>query len=134
VRARNRNTDDLSRRHTTPPDGNVFADLGFPPEKAAALLRNADAQIEKARTLKVEAAQRIAGWIKDRHMSQLDAAHILAVSRPRVSDLVNLKIARFSLDCLVGMLLRVGQDVHLAFRGTEDRTSPRRQSHRRASA
>jgi hypothetical protein len=50
----NRRTDDLSRRHITPADGNVFADLGFPPEKAAELLRDADAQIEKARVFGVK--------------------------------------------------------------------------------
>lgn len=136
MRATIRKSDDLSRRHITPTNGNVFADLGFPPEKATELLRDADARIEKARKLKVEAAQRLAEWIKTRQMSQLAAAQILEVSRPRVSDLVNLKLARFSLDCLVGMLLRVGQDVTLVFGSQSDNRSspPRRQNPRRVSA
>ena len=33
---------DLKSRHLTPADGNVFADLGFSPKDARALLQNAD--------------------------------------------------------------------------------------------
>jgi hypothetical protein len=36
---------DLKSRHVTPADGNVFADLGFSPKEAKALLKNADARI-----------------------------------------------------------------------------------------
>ncbi len=36
------------------------------------------------------------------------------VSRPRVSDVVNKKTARFTIDTLVGMLSRVGKSVKLA--------------------
>lgn len=35
---------DLKSSHTTAADGNVFADLGFPPQEAKALLANADAR------------------------------------------------------------------------------------------
>lgn len=31
---------DTKIRHTTPADGNIFLDLGFPPEEAAALHAN----------------------------------------------------------------------------------------------
>jgi predicted XRE-type DNA-binding protein len=37
----------------------------------------------------------------------------LAVSKPRVSDLVNANLGRFLLDTLVGMLLRMGKSVEL---------------------
>jgi len=36
------------------------------------------------------------------------------VSRPRVSDVVNRKAAKFTIDALVDMLSRVGKSVHLA--------------------
>lgn len=32
--------------HITPSDGNIFADLGFPPEEAARLLAESDARID----------------------------------------------------------------------------------------
>lgn len=38
--------DDLRSGHLTPADGNVFSDLGFPAEEAAALLAEADARME----------------------------------------------------------------------------------------
>jgi phage-related protein/predicted XRE-type DNA-binding protein len=100
---------DLKSRHITPADGNVFADLG-------SLLKNADARIAKAQRLKEEAANAIAQWIQAKKLTQIAASEILDVSRPRVSDLVNLKLGRFSLDTLVAMLLRTGKDVDLVVR------------------
>lgn len=99
--------------HITPADGNVFADLGFPPEEATALLAEADARIAESLRLKKEAAFAIKTWIKAEKLSQLEASEILDVSRPRVSDLVNFKLGRFSLDMLVGMLARTGKRVEL---------------------
>ena len=107
---------DLKSRHVTPADGNVFADLGFPPKEAKALLADADARIAKAQRLKVEAATAIAQWIRAKNLTQVAASEILDVSRPRVSDLVNLKLGRFSLDTLVAMLLRTGKNVDLVVR------------------
>ena len=44
-------------------------------------------------------------WIKNSGMSQEQVAEILSVQRTRVSDLVNGKIDRFSLDTLVNMVV-----------------------------
>jgi predicted XRE-type DNA-binding protein len=49
-----------------------------------------------------------------RLLKQADAAQILKVSRPRVSDVVNKKTAKFTIDTLVEMLSRVGKPVRLA--------------------
>ncbi|MSQ69752.1 MAG: XRE family transcriptional regulator [Betaproteobacteria bacterium] len=111
-----RGDSDLKRSHLTPADGNVFADLGFSPEEAKALLRDADTRIAKSQRLKEEAATAIAQWIHARKLTQVAASEILDVSRPRVSDLVNLKLERFSLDTLVAMLLRTGKNVELVVR------------------
>lgn len=105
--------DDLSSRHITPADGNVFADLGFAPKEAKALLADSEARIERARKIKEEAAAAIDAWMKAEKLTQVKASEILAVSRPRVSDLVNRKLGRFSLDMLVCMLLRTGKQVDL---------------------
>ena len=107
---------DLKSRHVTPADGNVFADLGFSPKQAKVLLKDADARIAKAQRLKEEAATAIAQWIQAKKLTQVAASEILDVSRPRVSDLVNLKLGRFSLDTLVAMLLRTGKNVDLVVR------------------
>jgi predicted XRE-type DNA-binding protein len=107
---------DLKSRHVTPADGNVFADLGFSPKEAKALLRDADARIANAKRLKTEAATAITEWIHAKKLTQVAASEILEVSRPRVSDLVNLKLGRFSLDTLVEMLFRTGKNVDLVVR------------------
>lgn len=110
------NLEDLKSQHVTPADGNVFADLGFSPKVARELLADADARIAKAQRLKTGAASAIKEWIQTEHLTQVAAAEILEVSRPRVSDLVNYKLSRFSLDTLVGMLFRTGKNVDLVVR------------------
>ena len=93
--------------------GNVFADLGFSPKQAKTMLREADARIAKSQKLKRDAAIAIAQWMQSEKLTQVAASEILDVSRPRVSDLVNEKLSRFSLDTLVTMLLRTGKTVEL---------------------
>ena len=48
-----------------------------------------------------------AGW------TQTETAEQLGVTQPRVSDLLNGKLSRFSLDALVKMLARLGGDIEL---------------------
>jgi len=105
--------DDLKSGHITPADANLFADLGFSPKQAKAMLKEADARIAKSQKLKKDAAIAIAQWMRSEKLTQVAASEILDVSRPRVSDLVNAKIGRFSLDTLVTMLLRTGKTVEL---------------------
>lgn len=105
--------DDLKSGHITPADGNVFADLGFSSKQAKAMLKQADARIAKSQKLKKDAAIAIAQWMQSERLTQVAASQILDVSRPRVSDLVNEKLGRFSLDMLVTMLLRTGKTVEL---------------------
>ncbi len=56
----------------------------------------------------------LSSWIAEHHLKQAEAAEILMVSRPRVSDVVNKKTGKFTLDTLVEMLGRVGKPVTLA--------------------
>ena len=81
--------------------GNVFADLGFPPEEAERLLIRA----ELMRALEREIARR--------KLTQTEAAALFGVTQPRVSDLVRRKIGRFSIDTLVDMLARAGVRVRV---------------------
>ena len=41
-------------------------------------------------------------------------SEVLHVTRPRVSDVVNHKVEKFTIDALVGMLGRIGKQVRLA--------------------
>ena len=100
--------------HRTPADGNIFADLGFPPEEAARLLAEADQTIDEKRALKQSLMTEIVGWIDAHKLKQAQAAEILGVTRPRVSDVVNQKTPKFTLDSLVEMVLRTGKHVQLS--------------------
>jgi predicted XRE-type DNA-binding protein len=84
--------------------GNVFADLGFPPEEAEHL---------KVRSGLMIALIRL---IRDRGLTQVRAAKLFGVSQPRVSDLVRGKIERFSIDTLVEMLGHAGAHVSIVVR------------------
>ncbi len=90
---------DTSITHITPPDGNVFADLGFPPDEAAKLKIKAQLMIQ------------LGEWIKEENLKQEDAARLLQVSRPRVSDVVRGKTNKFTIDALVDMLEKAGKHV-----------------------
>jgi len=51
--------------------------------------------------------------IKSLGITQAQAAQKLGVSQPRISDLVNGKIDRFTIDMLITMLARLGLHVEL---------------------
>jgi len=51
--------------------------------------------------------------IRRKGLTQAQAAKLLGVSQPRVSDLVRGKIALFTIDMLVNMLSRAGKKVVL---------------------
>lgn len=105
---------DTDIRHVTKPGANLFLELGFPPEEARRLQAASKKQINDTRQLKEQLMGELASWIEQHHLKQAEAAEILMVSRPRVSDVVNRKTARFTIDALVEMLSRIGKPVRLA--------------------
>ena len=108
------NTDiDTDIRHVTPAGANLFLELGFPAEEAERLQATSRQQIEDTLQLKEQLMTELTQWITEHHLKQAEAAEILQVSRPRVSDVVNKKTAKFSIDTLVGMLNRAGKPVRL---------------------
>jgi predicted XRE-type DNA-binding protein len=102
--------------HIAPADGNVFADLGFEPEEAAALKAESQRIIADKLAIKVSLMCELAGWIEAEKLKQTDAAAILGVTRPRLSDAVNKKTSRFTIDALVDMLARAGKRVQISVR------------------
>ncbi len=87
--------------YVTPADGNVFKDIGFPPDEARNLL---------IRSRLMAAATR---FIEDRKLTQVEAAELMGTSQPRVSDLMRGRINQFTIDALVNMLSRAGIEVEL---------------------
>src|SRR5438093_9909498 len=76
--------------------GNVFRDLGFPREEAEHLKIRSDLMIPLSKL------------IEARGLTQAQAARLLGVTQPRISDLVRGKIDRLSVDSLIEMLGRTG--------------------------
>ncbi|ARP81511.1 XRE family transcriptional regulator [Bordetella genomosp. 8] len=105
---------DTEIRHVTKPGANLFLELGFSAEEAARLQAASRKQINDTRLLKEQLMSELAEWIAEHHLKQAEAAEILMVSRPRVSDVVNKKTSKFTIDTLVEMLSRVGKPVRLA--------------------
>ena len=105
---------DTEIRHVTKAGANLFLELGFTPEEAKKLQVASRKQINDTRLLKQQLMAELSNWITEHQLRQADAAQILMVSRPRVSDVVNQKTAKFTIDTLVEMLSRVGKPVKLA--------------------
>ena len=105
---------DTEIRHVTKPGANLFVELGFTQDEAKVLQAASRKQIHDARLLKQQLMGELSSWIAKHHLKQAEAAEILMVSRPRVSDVVNQKTAKLTIDALVKMLSRVGKPVKLA--------------------
>jgi predicted XRE-type DNA-binding protein len=80
--------------HVTAAGDNVFRDLGFSPEEAENL------------KVRAQIMNEIRAVVDD--LTQVDAARLLGVSQPRVSDLKRGKIGLFTIDALVNMLAHAG--------------------------
>ncbi|MCX6605918.1 MAG: XRE family transcriptional regulator [Acidobacteria bacterium] len=107
-------TIDTEIRHVTKPGANLFLELGFAPEEAKRLHAASRKHINDTRLLKQQLMQELSHWIAQHHLKQAAAAEILMVSRPRISDVVNKKTAKFTIDALVEMLGRAGKPVKLS--------------------
>lgn len=103
---------DTQIRHTTPAEANIFLELGFEPEEAARFQAESDQQINDALALKKQLMEELANWIADNRLKQVEAAEILNVTRPRISDLMNQKANKFTFDALINMLNRIGKPIH----------------------
>lgn|SRR5574343_460829 len=100
--------------HITPVGGNVFADLGFAPEEAAALKSESQRIISEKLAIKESLMTELTVWIDAKKLKQAEAAQILGITRPRVSDVMNKKSVKFSIDSLVDMIARTGKHVELS--------------------
>lgn len=84
--------------------GNVFRDLGFPPDEAEHLIVRSDLMIK------------VQKLIASRRLKQAEVAKILRVTQPRVSDLLRGRIDLFSTDALIDMLACLGVRIRLVLK------------------
>ncbi len=84
--------------------GNIFRDLGFPPEEAQNLIMRAELMIK------------IEQFVRKSGMTQKEAARLIGITQPRLNLLLKRKIELFSLDALVNMVARAGMQVKLTVR------------------
>jgi predicted XRE-type DNA-binding protein len=79
--------------------GNVFADLGF-------------AEPEEELT-KAQLASHIRQTIKRQRLTQITAATLMGLDQPKVSALLNGRLANFSSERLMRLLTALGKDVEI---------------------
>jgi predicted XRE-type DNA-binding protein len=87
--------------------GNVFADLGF-------------AEPEEELT-KAQLASLIRKILKRRRLTQVSAAAIMGIDQPKVSALLNGRLANFSSGRLMRFLTALGHDVDIIVRPVKRR-------------
>ena len=96
----------------TASSGNVFADLGLPqPEEELA---------------KAQLASRIRQVVHRSRLTQVAAAAIMGIDQPKVSALLNGRLANFSSERLMRLLTRLGQDIEIVVKA-----KPRRRAYGR---
>ena len=92
-------TDKIPTAEVTVGSGNIFADLGLPnPEE---------------RLVKAQLARQIYLRITERNLNQAEAATILGIDQPKVSNLINGKLTAFSIDRLFRFLNALDCDVEI---------------------
>lgn len=82
--------------------GNVFADLGRP---------DADTHL-----LKAELVTRIDEIVRERRLTQAQAADLLGLSQPDVSRLLRGNFRDYSVERLLRLLIALGRDVDIVIR------------------
>jgi len=80
---------------------NVFDDLGFDAEEAMNLKVRADLMLD------------LRAYIQKQGWTQQETADFLGETQPRISNLMNGEISRFSVDKLINLLGKIGMEVRV---------------------
>jgi predicted XRE-type DNA-binding protein len=97
--------------------GNVFRDLGFSPDEAEHLKVRSDLMLNLQKA------------IATRGLKQGEAAELLGVTQPRVSDLMRGRIDLFSIDTLIDMLAKLGIRAEVVLRPSRRRAGVAERHH-----
>lgn len=89
---------------------NIFADLGLP---------HAEEHLVKAGLV-----YKIDTLIKQRGIKQVEAAELLGVKQPDISNMLRGEFRQFSVERLLRFLVALGQDVEIVVKPPRDANSP----------
>ena len=89
--------------------GDIFRDLGFSKSEAEHLKLRSELMLKVQKT------------VRARGVKQAEAARLLGVRQPRVSDLMRGRLHLFSMETLIDMLGRLGIRVKLVMRPARGR-------------
>jgi predicted XRE-type DNA-binding protein len=93
----------MTNRGFTLSSGNVFADLNLP-------------QADDL-SVKAELAARIIAEIRQRRLTQSQAAAVLGIDQPKISALKQGKLSGFSIERLMRFLAVLGRDIEITVKG-----------------
>ena len=91
-----------SKINFTESSGNVFADLR---------IKEPEEMMAKARI-----AYHISQIITHRHMTQKEAARQLGLTQPKVSNIMAGRLAGFSLEKMISLMMRLDRDVEIVIK------------------
>lgn len=80
---------------------NIFEDLGFEGEEALNLKVRTDLMLD------------LRAYIQEHGWTQKEAADFLGETQPRISNLMNGEISRFSVDKLIHLLGKIGMEARI---------------------
>lgn len=83
----------------TASSGDIFKDVGFSPRESEKL------------NIKSKLMSKIESYIKDNGLTQEQAAKLMGVTRPRISNVIRGKFDKFTIDALVDMLAKAGHHI-----------------------
>ena len=90
--------------------GNVFEDLGYSnPEESQA---------------KADLSRQIHQVIQNRKLTQKEAAEVMGIDQPKVSDIVRGKLSKYTLDRLIRFLRLLGRDIEIRVKRHSKRSEP----------
>ena len=94
--------------------GNIFKDLGFSDEVAEKEL------------LKAQLGTEIVRILKERKLTQIEAAKLLGVKHAEISRLKAAKLSDYSVERLMRLLNRLNRDIEIRIIPSEDREGQQR--------
>lgn len=109
--------------HITPAGGNVFLDLGFSANEAAALKATSGRLIAQHLAVREALVEALADWVAMTRPA--DAAGILGITHAHVATLLRKNHAAFSIEALMTMLMRAGKRVDVCVREVPQETVSR---------
>jgi predicted XRE-type DNA-binding protein len=112
--------------HITPADGSVFEDLGFSKDDAKELRAEVINELDQRNKIKRVMVNGVKAEIARRGLTMVEAAKVLEISRPRLSDITHFKVEKFSIDAVADLMARLGRSVRVVIDDVPNASSRKR--------